>query len=468
VAPAPGATLGTAPAGALPGASPVPSAPAAALAAAVAVAGPLAAGALPSRTPLTGPGLSIPPLTPRGNHLTADSTAAFAAHWSAHLHTLIAQLQWDIGVQRHRRRRAHAAAAAARSAAAAAAAVAVANANAAAPAMASGPAEGPGGGPAAAGTAAAPASDAAVPASSPGAAGRQAIPSAPPAAVHLLRALGSRRGDAVQDVVTSQTAGAAVAAAAVVAASIPPSSPAASGASTPRAGARAGAASRTGLSEAAALVDPAATPQRDVGTPLSGMTTPATTPAAALPPRGEISPAISASRAGRSPRGPPGGVRNTSISSRRHGNAADVGAAAPSALPQSLTAASKRPGHTSSKDGAGAGQGALAEEAAARRAGSKAGAAMDGEESAASESGSEWSDDDRNVCSICMDLPVAVLVIGCEHGLCVQCAFQLCVKGRELPACPFCRKKIGGFVPKAGAAAPAVAAAAPVAAVGPA
>ena len=38
----------------------------------------------------------------------------------------------------------------------------------------------------------------------------------------------------------------------------------------------------------------------------------------------------------------------------------------------------------------------------------------DGEDDspAASESGSDWSDDDRNVCSICMDLPVAVLVAG--------------------------------------------------------
>ena len=46
----------------------------------------------------------------------------FNSHWSAHLHSLIAQLHWDIGVQRHRRRRQHAATQAARSAAAAAAA----------------------------------------------------------------------------------------------------------------------------------------------------------------------------------------------------------------------------------------------------------------------------------------------------------------------------------------------------------
>lgn len=62
---------------------------------------------------------------------------------------------------------------------------------------------------------------------------------------------------------------------------------------------------------------------------------------------------------------------------------------------------------------------------------------------------SAWSDDDVNVCSICMDLPVAVLISGCHHGLCVQCAFQLCAKGRDLPSCPFCRQKIGGFEAKA-------------------
>jgi len=61
---------------------------------------------------------------------------------------------------------------------------------------------------------------------------------------------------------------------------------------------------------------------------------------------------------------------------------------------------------------------------------------------------SSMSEDDRAVCSICMDMPVAVLVAGCQHGLCVQCAFQLTVKGRELPSCPFCRQKIGGFEAK--------------------
>ena len=46
-------------------------------------------------------------------------------------------------------------------------------------------------------------------------------------------------------------------------------------------------------------------------------------------------------------------------------------------------------------------------------------------------------EDDGGVCAICMDNPVAVLAMGCHHGLCVQCAFQLTVKGRDLPACPF-------------------------------
>eukprot|EP00955_Chlamydomonas_euryale_P071905 361238-Chlamydomonas_euryale.AAC.1 len=78
--------------------------------------------------------------------------------------------------------------------------------------------------------------------------------------------------------------------------------------------------------------------------------------------------------------------------------------------------------------------------------------------------GSEpWSEADDGVCSICMDSPVAVQVTGCQHGLCVQCAFQLTIKGRELPICPFCRKKIPAFeattrTPSAGVFAAAAAA----------
>jgi formate dehydrogenase maturation protein FdhE len=55
------------------------------------------------------------------------------------------------------------------------------------------------------------------------------------------------------------------------------------------------------------------------------------------------------------------------------------------------------------------------------------------------------SDEEQGMCPICMDTPISVVVSSCQHGLCVQCAFQLTVKGRELPSCPFCRQKIGGF-----------------------
>jgi hypothetical protein len=71
------------------------------------------------------------------------------------------------------------------------------------------------------------------------------------------------------------------------------------------------------------------------------------------------------------------------------------------------------------------------------------------------EAGSIWSDDGL-VCSICMDQPVAVQVTGCQHGLCVQCAFQLTVKGRELPSCPFCRQKIPAFEAKVDLTAPSM------------
>lgn len=72
-----------------------------------------------------------------------------------------------------------------------------------------------------------------------------------------------------------------------------------------------------------------------------------------------------------------------------------------------------------------------------------------------SNSNDGWSDEqaDANVCSICMDHAVAVLVAGCAHGLCIQCAFQLCAKGRDLPCCPFCRQKIHGFDTAPGTAA---------------
>jgi hypothetical protein len=73
---------------------------------------------------------------------------------------------------------------------------------------------------------------------------------------------------------------------------------------------------------------------------------------------------------------------------------------------------------------------------------------VSGDEDASSDGGSSLcSEDDTGVCAICMDLPVSVMVSSCHHGLCVQCAYQLTVKGRELPSCPFCRQRISGFVP---------------------
>ncbi len=57
------------------------------------------------------------------------------------------------------------------------------------------------------------------------------------------------------------------------------------------------------------------------------------------------------------------------------------------------------------------------------------------------------SEDDAGVCAICMDVPVAVLVVSCHHGLCVQCAYQLTIKGRDSICCPFCRQRIAGFMP---------------------
>eukprot|EP00798_Chlamydomonas_sp_ICE-L_P010137 gene10137-8039_t len=68
-----------------------------------------------------------------------------------------------------------------------------------------------------------------------------------------------------------------------------------------------------------------------------------------------------------------------------------------------------------------------------------------GDEASDEDDKSNWTEEERAVCSICMDMPVAVQVSGCQHGLCVQCAFQLTMKGRELPICPFCRQKIALF-----------------------
>ncbi len=59
---------------------------------------------------------------------------------------------------------------------------------------------------------------------------------------------------------------------------------------------------------------------------------------------------------------------------------------------------------------------------------------------------------EQGVCAICMELPMAVVVSPCQHGLCVQCALQLTVKGREAPSCPFCRCSIAAFDHRGGGA----------------
>lgn len=49
-------------------------------------------------------------------------------------------------------------------------------------------------------------------------------------------------------------------------------------------------------------------------------------------------------------------------------------------------------------------------------------------------------------CPICMDASMRVSVSGCGHGLCFDCARQLCnAREHTLPACPFCRRPIEGF-----------------------
>ncbi|PNH07652.1 putative E3 ubiquitin-protein ligase [Tetrabaena socialis] len=247
---------------------------------------------------------------------------------------------------------------------------------------------------------------------------------------NMLRALSSRRGDAVQDVVTSGAGGGLPALAA---------SRSDSGVSTPVAGRAAAAARDAGgfggaAGDAAGLVDAHS----------GGHGAARVLGAGAMGSGGsgggielnEIIPLVSSGVLPRSGGGPvsaaaPLAPAPTAAAPARSGG----GAGARGAHPTSAAAG---------KRGAGSGGGDAGKEGGGGDGG------LDGQDDspAASESGSEWSDDDRNVCSICMDLPVAVLVAGCQHGLCVQCAFQLCVKGRELPSCPFCRQKIGGFEAK--------------------
>ncbi|GIL60399.1 hypothetical protein Vafri_14847 [Volvox africanus] len=424
---------------------------------------------------LTGPGLTFPQAPLRGVSDGSTIAPAFATHWSAHLHTLIAQLQWDIGVQRHRRRRAHAAAAAARSAAAAAAVVAAtaastagANSGTTVNTSAIAPASGVSQGtiafqavatnittgaasniilsPSGAGGAMQEALNAATHAgqtSSVVAAAGDVTASdadgdaAPPSAVNLLRVLNSRRGDAVQDIVTSQTGGAPVL-------SNLAQSRSDSGVSTPVA------------VEAVAITT---TPMADDG--ISGAESPSEAGgqnglplAVALPVQtDEILPLVSGAL-------PPSRMVTMSLVGDNNGRDAaaivndHLSTAGTTTMPPNDTVMTN---NITTNGQRGAAKDRLGKD---REGGGTGGDGGLDDSPAASESGSDWSDDDRNVCSICMDLPVAVLVAGCQHGLCVQCAFQLCVKGRELPSCPFCRQKIGGFEAKEVATSPAGAAAA--------
>ncbi|EFJ40620.1 hypothetical protein VOLCADRAFT_108077 [Volvox carteri f. nagariensis] len=376
---------------------------------------------------LTGSSLGFPQAAVRGMGDGAAVPPAFATHWSAHLHTLIAQLQWDIGVQRHRRRRAHAAAAAARSAAAAAAVAVVASSTPLAT----------GGNSSTAGNATAN-SAAAVGATTNG------VPQVTTAFPSL--AMGMGACPLVQDIVTSQNGGATVLPALAQSRSD-------SGISMPVAEAPAAATTTTTTASPVAAVDVASRAAlegtvavaADDGELLTGP-----------PPiqTGEIIPLVSGAlplSRGATMSPTDGAAAATEDHLSTAGTTVPPQDNAPAAATNNNTTTVQRGGakERSGKDREGAGGGAAGD------------GGLDGQDDspAASESGSDWSDDDRNVCSICMDLPVAVLVAGCQHGLCVQCAFQLCVKGRELPSCPFCRQKIGGFEAKEAAASPAAAAA---------
>jgi hypothetical protein len=423
----------------------------------------------------------------------AGAGGAYAPHWSAHLHTLIAQLQWDIGVQRHRRRRQHAAQQAARNAAAegsGAAAPTVAGAGAAgvaaggqhsrspsvpiAPTLPLPPTWGagvPSGRP--------PTGNSAIPA--PGtltASSRRAPPSmafspralgatpvAPPASAAsgaedsvpefgrstsagprhsggLMRSVSSRRGDALQEVIAlrhSASAGRASATVGLGQGMAPGLAGAEGSAAAAQASSADDAANLAASAAAAALqeiVDAADAEFADelvaahgspahsgadlVGGADVGGRAVGSAGAVVLPRRRGLQPGGAAGL----PSG--GAARNTAGASGQHAQAAAGGVS-----PSKPSGKGKAPGSGlagelcgQAGDGAGAGGGVAS-----------------GEED---ESDSHWSDD-AGVCSICMDMPVAVLIVGCHHGLCVQCAFQLTVKGRELPSCPFCRQKIGGF-----------------------
>lgn len=55
-------------------------------------------------------------------------------------------------------------------------------------------------------------------------------------------------------------------------------------------------------------------------------------------------------------------------------------------------------------------------------------------------------------CAICMDGNAEVAVSGCQHGMCLRCAYMLCTKTAGMPCCPFCRAPIASFAPAVPAA----------------
>ncbi|KAG1666453.1 hypothetical protein FOA52_015123 [Chlamydomonas sp. UWO 241] len=406
--------------------------PGGAAAAAAAGAGVPPLGGVPfSGLPAMPPGVPGMPVSPAdaaagAAGAAADAAAAGAAppitssaHWSAHLHSLIAQLHWDIGVQRHRRRRQHAAAQATR------------NAQAAARALERGQLSAHGSISAAAGAPGTPIGAAAAPigggASSIGAASPSGtVPTPPPFPVVMYLPLPLPLGHSPE----AESAGGAAASASA-------------------GGAPASGRPRPGLANAVTL--PYST--RSVGgavaqPPQQQHHTPAVSGTSLAAPE------ISASRAstdgvdgGEGVDGLgvdgvdglgvdgvdlEGGDMHDGVGEMGEG---DGGGCETGAATRPQIGGSAAGGGKLGKLGGGAGLGA----AGASTGGGTA------DEDAHSE---VWSEVDDGVCSICMDQAVAVQVSGCQHGLCVLCAFQLTVKGRELPICPFCRKKIPAFEAK--------------------
>lgn len=442
--------------------------------------------------------------------IAAFTSSTSAAHWSAHLHTLIAQLQWDIGVQRHRRRRAHAAAAAARSLSIVAAAVLALPPSAATPGSEATP------------VVAAPDDATSNPAvdpllaASPAVVGTQNTPEVTSTPQNPTSHTSSSAGAGLRSSSIPPSPFSAADAERVVAAAAS-SSMAAILTSTPDSREHTSSPGDALLvlqnmwqvprtSPSNQHLQPNLTPQ------LPGALTP--DPAAGdITAAGDISAVGSASSSpviSRSPSlnfhtdlHPRGthvstlprptssstllqqqqsetGLRGFRMSEATTGDVMtsttqfQIGPEEDESPSHSPCGTSLRPrslhcafaGFRQGSIGSGSvpgllrgqrGSSSLAMSSAALQAGGMGAAdvkkkigpegGLSGDNSPArSESGSEWSEDDSNVCSICMDLPVAVLVASCRHGLCVQCAFQLCTKGRELPCCPFCRCKIAGFV----------------------